>query len=497
MRLGELLSGVRVIEANNVDVEVRSLTYFAHKVVLGGMYVACDLSWMRGYDYLNLAISRGASVIVTDRPVNLPIPNLTSVVVENAVDAYSVMCANYFNNVHRRLNLYAVTGTKGKTTTCHLLESIFARAGIKTGLISTIHRKFGGRTADSGSTTPDPFELHSLLSSMWASGVSHVIVEVSSIGVAERRILGLRFNGMIFTNLGREHLEYHGDVDRYWTAKSLLFTDYTLAGHNRSICVINVDDPYGVKIASVANGDLVTVGMNGDLYWTKLVIDRRGIHGDVCDMIVRSSLLGRHNADNILGAVALCRKMGLSNKSIADGISSLSTIPGRLERLINENGMDVYIDYAHTPESVEAVLLTLRRIFNHRPLVAVLGCGGNSDRSKRPVMARVAAENSDVCIFTSDNPRSEDPMSIINDMLGGIDMQDSEGHKWIKAAANRREAISQGLEHAAKGAVLVILGRGHERYQIVGNQKIPFDDKIVASEVLQMYSPVLRSGDDV
>lgn len=493
MQLGGLLIGTEVIRADDLSVQVKSLSYFADRVKPGGAYIACDLPWMAGYDNLKEAISRGASIIVVDRPVDIPTQKLHIVVVRDSKKAYSSMCANFFNNPHRRLNLYAVTGTKGKTTTCHILESIFKSAGLRTGLIGTIFRKIDGRVAPSSSTTPDPFELHWLLYTMWVAGVSHVVVEASSIGIAEERILGLQFDGMIFTNLGHEHLTYHGGIENYWSAKSRLFTEHVLTGHKQSTGAINVDDAFGSRLASIANGDVVTFGMRGDVYWTNLVVDEFGIRGEVCEIPIRSSLLGHHNAYNILGAIALSLKMGLSDESIAEGISSLATIPGRLERVNNEDSMDVFVDYAHTPESVEAILLTMRRVFNGRQLIVVLGCGGGSDRSKRSAMARASAENSSICIFTSDNPRHEDPMSIINDMLSGIDSQKLVTEKRLEVIVDRREAISRGVEFTGDGGVLVILGKGHERVQIIGNQVIPFDDREVASESLKSRRQAISS----
>lgn len=492
MRLTELLNGVDVIRADDLDMQVGSLAYLANRVKSGGAYIACDLPWMAGYDNLNEAIDRGAAVIVVDRQVDIPVHKLHTVVVRDSKKTYSTMCANFFGNVHRRLNLYAVTGTKGKTTTCHILESIFRSAGLRTGLIGTIFRKIDGRTAVSTSTTPDPFELHGLLYVMRAAGISHVILEASSIGIAEERVRGLRFNGVIFTNLGHDHITYHGGLENYRDAKSRLFTEHGLTNGNRSICAINLDDSFGSHLASIADGDVVTFGMKGDVRGGDLIIDEHGIHGQVCHIPVRSRLLGEHNAYNILGVIALSLKMGLPLESIGEGISSLVSIPGRLERVNNESGADVFVDYAHTPESVEAVLMTMRRIFAGRPLITILGCGGGSDRSKRPVMARAMVENSNICILTSDNPRHEDPMSIITDMLGGVDSESLIGQKRLEVIADRQEAIRRGVEIAENGGVLVILGKGHERVRIVGNQVIPFDDREVAAEALRFKQKQLH-----
>lgn len=486
MRISEVLDGVDVVSADGPDVKVEGLSYFAHKIRPGWAYVACDLPWMPGYSVVGEAIDRGASILVVDREAEIPPgSNRRLVVVRDSKKAYSTMCANFFSNVHRRLSLYAVTGTKGKTSTCHILESIFSSAGIKTGLIGTIVRKIGGREAASTCTTPDPFELHGLIYVMRASGITHVILEASSIGISEERLWGLRFDGMIFTNLGHEHLSYHGGLENYREAKSRLFTDHARTCGKRSICALNVDDPLGAHLASVAPGEIVTYGMRGEFSLTDLAVDGRGISGQVCGIPVRSCLLGPHNAYNILGAIALSSRMGLPAESIAEGISRLSSIPGRLERVSNEGGTEVFVDYAHTPESVQIVLETMRNMFAGRQLVTVLGCGGGTDRSKRPLMAKAAVENSDICIFTSDNPRQEDPAGILDDMLGGIDREALSEQGRLAVIVDRRKAIHRGVEIVRGTGVLVILGKGHERIQIAGDQIIPFDDREVAAEALR------------
>jgi UDP-N-acetylmuramoyl-L-alanyl-D-glutamate--2,6-diaminopimelate ligase len=487
MRIGELLDGVDVVSADCPDAAVEGLSYFAHKIRPGWAYVACDLPWMPGYSVLGEAVDRGASVVVVDREADiLHGSKCCVIVVRDSKKAYSTMCANFFGNVHRRLSLYAVTGTKGKTSTCHILESIFGSAGIKAGLIGTVVRKIGDRVAASTCTTPDPFELHGLMYVMRAAGVTHVVLEASSIGISEKRLWGLHFDGMIFTNLGREHLTYHGGMENYRNAKARLFTEHVWACGKRSVCALNVDDPFGAHLASVVKGEVVTYGTRGEVSWSDLAIDADGISGEVCGIPVRSPLLGPHNAHNVLGAVALSRKMGLPAESITEGVSHVNSIPGRLERVSNDGLGDVFVDYAHTPESVQVVLETMKKIFAGRPLVTVIGCGGGTDRSKRPVMAKIAAENSDACIFTSDNPRHEDPLSIIEDMLAGVGREPSAERGRLEVVADRREAIHRGVEIAGDTGALVILGKGHERFQIVGNQMIPFDDREVAAEALRL-----------
>lgn len=484
MQLKELLAGVNITRVDDWDAVVENVSFFAEDIVPGWVYVACKLPWMDGNRAVGEAAARGAAAVVIDAGVSLPLrPACNTVVVPDTVKAYSTMCANFFGNVHRRMSIHAVTGTKGKTSTCYLLESIFRSAGFKTGLIGTISQRIDGREVASVNTTPLPYELHRTLREMHDAGVTHLVLEVSSIGIAEERIWGLQCDGMVFTNLGHEHLTYHGGLEGYRQAKSRLFTEYAAAG--KTVCAINVDDPFGTELASLARGEVVTYGLNGEVCGSSIVLSSNGVRGEAGGVRIRSSLLGSHNAYNILGAVALTRAIGIPPEAIADGISRLISIPGRLERVENENGVDIFVDYAHTPESVLTVLLTLRALFAAKRLVVILGCGGNSDRAKRPLMARLAVENSDACILTSDNPRAESPAEIIKDMLAGVRPERSGRRGRPEVVIDRREAIYRGVEAAGVGGTLVILGKGHERFQHIGNEAIPFDDREVAVQALR------------
>ncbi|MET0646170.1 MAG: UDP-N-acetylmuramoyl-L-alanyl-D-glutamate--2,6-diaminopimelate ligase [Pyrinomonadaceae bacterium] len=490
--LGKLLAGVEVMRADGPGVEVEDLAYFVGDVKPGSVYVACDLPGLPGYAALDEAVGLGATVVIVDKEVGLPDPpRCRTVVVRDSRKAYSTMCANFFGNAHRRLSIYAVTGTTGKTSTCYLLESIFKSAGLKTGQIGTVARRLGDREVASSCTTPEPYELHRLLREMCGAGVTHVVLEVSSIGIAEERIWGLEFDGMVFTNLGHEHLTYHGGIENYREAKGRLFTEYASAGGRRPVCAINVDDPFGEYLASVAGGEVITYGVKGEVSGDALVLDGEGIRGEVCGVPVSSTLIGPHNAYNILGSVALARKAGLPPEAISEGISRLGSIPGRLEPVGPEGGVKVFVDYAHTPESVWVVLSTLRQIFAGSRLVAVLGCGGSSDAQKRPVMARLAVENSDACVFTTDNPRREDPLEIIGDMLKEIDPEQLLERGRLEIVLDRREAIRRSVEMAGDAGVLVILGKGHERVQLIRDKAIPFDDREVAVEALERRAAAL------
>lgn len=484
--LRELLDGVDVIQADSLEVLVSDISYYSTEIEPGWAYVACDLPWMNGHEAIPRVIERGARVIVMDRTIDLPAAardlDLKLVIVRSSLVAYSRMCANLFDNAHRHLSVIGVTGTKGKTTTCHLLESIYRQAGIKAGLMSTIIRKTGQTEAPSSCTTPDPKELHLLLKEMYSGGVSHVIVETSSIGIVEERLNGIKFQGALFTNLGSDHLAYHRGIENYKMAKARLF-----AGEARpDACAINVDDPFGAYLATIATGEVITYGRNGMIKYDSLAIDQHGIRGNVSGIEVRSKLLGSHNAANILGAVALTRHMGISGDSIAKGVTAMNGVPGRLQRVTNTEGVEIYIDYAHTPESVLTVLRFLNQVYADRKIVAVIGCGGGADRAKRPSIGRIAVDNADLSIFTTDNPRHEDPEEIISDMVRELPHQELILQGRLEIRVDRREAIYSGVERASKGAVLVILGKGHEKTQEIGGEAIYFDDYAVAAEALTL-----------
>jgi UDP-N-acetylmuramoyl-L-alanyl-D-glutamate--2,6-diaminopimelate ligase len=488
-RLSQLLVGVDVRRMTRADLVVTGISHFANKVKPGGIYVASVLPWMDGYRGIKLAVERGAAAIIVEQELTTDDAlGCRTILVGNANRAYATMSANFFGHAYAELSLFAVTGTKGKTATCHVLESLLRNAGYKTGLISTITQKINDQEIPSTCTTPDPFELHRLFREMVSAGVTHVVLEASSIGIAEERLTHLTFDGLIFTNLGHDHLTYHGGLENYWHAKRRLFTDYVSAGGKRTVCAINVDDQFGELLASVARGEVVTYGAQGEISGEALYLDRDGISGDICGVPINSSMLGAHNVYNILGAVALGLKIGIPAEAIAAGISSLPALPGRLERAAAESGIDIFVDYAHTPESVFTVLMSLKAIFAEQELITVLGCGGGTDRAKRPVMAKIAFENSDFCIFTSDNPRHEDPLSIIEDMCAGIEPagDESSEQRRLEILVDRRQAIHRGVEIARQGGVLVILGKGHETYQVIGDALNSFDDREVAAEALKV-----------
>jgi UDP-N-acetylmuramoyl-L-alanyl-D-glutamate--2,6-diaminopimelate ligase len=486
MLLRELLRGVEVIQADGLEVSVCDVSYYAHDVGPGWVFVACDLSWMNGYEAIPAVIKRGGRVIVTDKKIDLPASadnfNIKVVIVRNSLLAYSAMCANLSDNAHRHLSIIAVTGTKGKTTTCHLIESIYRHADIKIGLISTIVRKMGPVETPSGCTTPDPRELHLLLKNMHSSGTSHVVIESSSIGIVEERLSGLKLQGALFTNLGTDHLTYHNGPENYRLAKSRLFTPPL----EPDVCAINLDDPFGARLASIATGEVITYGRNGQVRYSSLTVDQHGICGNVLGVNVRSKLLGTHNATNILGAIALTRRLGIPADSISEGIAALNAVAGRLQRVVDTEGADIYIDYAHTPESVLTVLEFLNQIYAGRKIVVVVGCSGGTDKAKRPVIGQIAINNSNTCIVTSDNPRREDPLDIISDMIKDLPRHELTQHGRLEVQVDRREAIYRGVMQALEGAVLVILGKGHETVQEIGEEAVYFDDYYVANEALNV-----------
>ncbi len=480
MNLRELL---RAAGADHpIDLPISGVTVHPEQTGPGSLFVAIDTPLGKGHARLRQVIKRGASALVVERAEAVPAGTTCPVIiVDSSRRAAALLASRFFGDVHRDLRLWAVTGTKGKSTVCHLLESIHRAAGISTGLFATKLQRFGGDERLNAYTTPEAPDLHEALHRMHGAGATDVIVEASSLGIAFDRLHGLRFEGTVFTNLGRDHLTAHGGMDAYSAAKARLFTDFT--GEPTSpapLAIVNVDDPFGEHIAEIARGTVVTYGIDhGEIRFEDLQLGPAGITGRVAGLRVESQLCGRHNAFNVAAAVALAVHTGLPPTSITDGIRMLTGIPGRMERIASaSSGVAAFVDYAHTPESVAAALDTLRAMYGSRRLVAVLGCSGGTDPSKRPEMARIAIERADRCVFTADNPRLEDPRAIADQMIAG------QAPSTWEVELDRTAAIQRGLELAMPDGILAVLGKGDETVQEIGWEKQPFDDRDVVRAAL-------------
>ena len=502
MLLGELLHTPDIREERGLtDCRVQGLACDSRRVRDGYVFFALAGQSADGHDYVHEAVRRGAAAVVVERPVPLP-PDTACVRVPNARRAMAHAAAAFFGRPSRRMVLVGVTGTNGKTTVTYLLDAIFSTAGDSCGVIGTISQRYGDRQRPAPLTTPESLEIEELLSDMADAGVRFVAMEVSSHALDLHRADGLDFDGAVFTNLSRDHLDYHGDMETYFASKARLFTDCLPASvKEKRVAVINGEDPRGpelVRLAEEAGLTTLTYGRSArwDIRPLRYESGLDGLRGTVAcgpeQLEFESALMGELNLENILAAAGTAWALGLPPDAIADGLSRLERVPGRLERVSNELGVTLVVDYAHTPDALAKVIHALRTLTRGR-LITVFGCGGDRDSGKRPVMGEIAAAESDCVILTSDNPRGEDPLAIIRDIEEGVrgrGMRRLDGAEALGPEAgyrvepDRRSAIRLGLSTAAPGDVLLVAGKGHEDYQIVGDRRLRFDDREVLREEL-------------
>lgn len=476
MNLRELLSVAGLDHPS--DLPITRITAEPERAGPGSLFVAIDTPVGKGHARLRQVVKRGASALVVERAEAVPAGTTCPViVVEDTKRILAILASRFFEDAHRQLRIWAVTGTKGKSTVSHLLESIHRAAGVRTGLIATGIDRFEDDERSTVHMPAEVPELHESILRMHTAGATDLILEATSFSIAFGRLHGLRFAGAIFTNLGRDHLVTHGGIEAYAAAKAQLFTDFAQPSSQNMLSVVNVDDPWGQHIAQIARGTVVTYGIeHGEIRFEDLQLGPAGITGTVAGIRIESSLCGRHNAYNVTAAVALAVRSGLPATAIAAGVRELTGIPGRMERIGDASSIAAFVDYAHTPESVAAALDTLRVMYGSRRIVAVVGCSGGTDPTKRPEMARMAVARADRCVFTADNPRLEDPQSIADQMVGGLD---GGGIPTWEIHLDRGAAIARGLELAAPDGVLAVLGKGDETVQEIGFEKRPFDDRAV------------------
>lgn len=459
-----------------------------------------------GHDYIHDAYRRGARAVVVEK-FSEKLPGLTQIRVPDSRDAMGRLSAVFYGNPSEKLRLVGITGTNGKTTTTYLLESILKEAGREVGVIGTINYRFSGKTYDSDTTTPESLDLQRLLRDMVDAGVEDCVIEVSSHALALKRVAGAVFEGGIFTNLSQDHLDFHGDMDNYFMSKAAFFKE-TIVNNNskNAFAVVNVDDPRGNEIIP-EHSRVLKYGRREctDIKPLEMYFSREGIKGVIevpgGDVKVSSPLIGEFNLYNIMAAVGAGIGLGLSNEIIEKGISSLKGVRGRMERIHSDEGFDVIVDYAHTEDALKNVLLSLRRLMNETEnvgrLITVFGCGGDRDKGKRPTMGKVSAEVSDITILTSDNPRSEDPQRIIEDIESGlkdVGLNKINGpchvQKGYLIEPIRSDAITRAVDMAQVGDTILIAGKGHENYQIVGNDVLPFDDCFEVRRALERNAKI-------
>ncbi|MEA2163955.1 MAG: UDP-N-acetylmuramoyl-L-alanyl-D-glutamate--2,6-diaminopimelate ligase [Thermoanaerobaculia bacterium] len=481
MRLRDLLRDVAVRnQSGDADVDVVSVTADSRLVGDGSLFVAVPGFKTDGARFIDSAVSKGAAVIVSETSANAPV----LIEVDDARAAIALIASNFHGRPADKLTLAGVTGTSGKTTTTKMIESVFDAAGGPVGLVGTIEYRAGDERLSADRTTPDAVVLQEWLAKMVDAGVRLAVMEVSSHALALKRTFGMHFSAAVFTNLSQDHFDFHKDFEDYFAAKRILFDQID---RTRKSAIVNRDDEYGRRLAEELGDCVVTFGRGADADIHPLdgfQIDVRGLHGRVHtpagEVTIESRLLGAPNLSNWLAAIGAALAVGIDIPTIEAGIRNLGAVRGRFETVVSDRGPTVIVDYAHKPDALEKLLHAVRDLAAGRRVVVLFGCGGDRDKDKRAKMGAIAARLADHVVLTSDNPRSEKPEAILDGIESGM-----KGATNYERIADRREAIARAIDGAADDDVIVIAGKGHESYQVVGDQVIHFDDREEAERALQ------------
>jgi UDP-N-acetylmuramoyl-L-alanyl-D-glutamate--2,6-diaminopimelate ligase len=466
--------------------KVMDVTHDSRRVGPGSLFIAVRGSESDGHRFVGDAMAAGASALCVERRMDVALPQL---VLPDTRSAMAVLAVEVHGDPSRRLKVVGVTGTNGKTTVTHYLESMAVGAGMLAGLMGTVQTRAAGQVFDQERTTPEAPDFQRLLAAMADLGCQVVAAEISSHALELGRVKGTRFEVAAFTNLSQDHLDFHGNMDAYLAAKTRLFREYEVA-----TSVINIDDPAGQGIASAVDGDLVTVGAGGDAFAEEV---RPTPAGTSFRMVtpwgsadVEARLRGMFNVENAMLASVSALSVGLTFEQVVSGLVDLPVVPGRFQTISGDDPVTVIVDYAHTPDGVRMSVATARSLGAKR-LIALVGAGGDRDRDKRPMMGS-AVSGADVAVITSDNPRSEDPEAIIAAVVEGV----SDGTELV-VEVDRRLAIRTAIGMAMDGDVVLILGRGHEPFQEVGGRFLPFDDREVGQAELRALRSSTNSGPEV
>jgi UDP-N-acetylmuramoyl-L-alanyl-D-glutamate--2,6-diaminopimelate ligase len=485
----------------DLEREVRAITYHSGRASEGSLFVAIKGTRSDGHDFIPQAIDQGCQILVVEKPLE-PMPGVTILQVDNTRVALAQLSNRFYGFPSHSLTVVGITGTNGKTTTTYLLESVLTACGLKVGVIGTVDVRYPGYVQPASVTTPESVDLQRTFREMVDAGVTHVVLEATSHALDMHRVDGTRFAVGLFTNLSQDHLDYHRTMGEYFAAKSRLFSHILQeAGETPALAVINTDDLWCEKLFALIDGPVLRFGLSGEaeIRAEQVRCDFSGIQALIRtprgELTVHSPLLGRLNLYNLLAATAVAVGLGLPLEGIAAGQKTLARVPGRLENIPNDVGVRVLVDYAHTPDALEKALDSLRELHSGR-IICVFGCGGDRDRGKRPLMGEAAAKRADLVIITSDNPRSEVPETIMADIEAGVKAQGLAFLVTLGQCAgncttgytsmvDRGEAIRLAIDYAAQGDVVYIGGKDHEDYQILGNKRIDFDDRIVAKAALE------------
>lgn len=483
MKLRDLFQDLPGVRFNgNGGAEIQGLAYSSKEVRPGFLFAAIRGEKRDGFEFIEEALERGAAAVLSDRPrpQGWKGPWVQAIDVREAL---ALAAASFYGHPSMKLKVIGITGTKGKTTLTYLLESILQKAGFQVGVVGTINYRWPNMAQAAPRTTPEAPDLERMMSAMADQGITHCVIEASSHALDLKRVWGIHFDIAVFTNLSPEHLDYHPSMEDYFEAKKKLF----FLNAKKRTAVVNLDDPWGKRL--IAELPLTTVSFGLEpaaiVRADEFRFSESGIKAEVDypggQVRICSALMGRHNLSNILAAVATGLALNIPAPTIQEGISALKTIPGRLQKVENNLGFQVFVDYAHTDQAIRSLLETIRDLKPHRILL-VFGAGGDRDKGKRPRMGEAAASLADLSFITSDNPRSEDPLAIIADIEKGFINKEAENYRIIP---DRKEAILGALAQAKKGDCVLIAGKGHETYQVFKDKTIPFDDVEIARSALK------------
>ena len=480
MKLQEILSGINILETKgSCDLEISDIHIDSRKVEDNHLFIAVKGTQTDGHAYIGKAIEKGAKAIVCETfPEDIK-DNITYIKVANTEDCVGKIATTFYGNPTSKLELIGVTGTNGKTTIATLLYNMFRKFGYKVGLISTVCNYIDDEAIPTEHTTPDPITLNKLLGRMADEGCKYAFMEVSSHSVAQKRIGGLTFAGGIFTNLTRDHLDYHQTVDNYLRAKKAFFDNLPKS----AFALTNLDDKNGMVMLQNTKAKVCTYSLRSlsDFKGKVLEDGFEGMLLDINNVEVNVQFIGRFNASNLLAVYGAACLLGKKPEDVLLALSVLQPVSGRFDALRSPRGYSAIVDYAHTPDALVNVLSTIQEVLNGRGhVITVVGAGGNRDKGKRPIMAQEAVKQSDKVIITSDNPRFEEPQDIINDMLAGLNKEEM---RKVLCIVDRKEAIKTACMLAQAGDAILVAGKGHENYQDIKGTKYHFDDKEVIREI--------------
>ncbi len=479
--LKDILYGAPILDSvGNTHVAVQNVVFDSRKVIRESLFVAVPGTQVDGHDYIAKAIELGARSIICESLPQDIVESVTYIQVKDAHSTLGILASNFYGNPSSKLKLIGITGTNGKTTVATLCHRLFMSLDKKSGLLSTVNVMVGKEEFPATHTTPDPVSLNAYLKKMVDAGCKYCFMEASSHGIEQRRIAGLEFAGAVFTNITHDHLDYHKTFDDYILAKKALFDGLSA----KSFALVNKDDRHGTTMLLNCKAQKHTFALKSDAEFKVKIIEHQ-LHGMLLTLghhEVWTKLIGNFNALNLVTVYGIALLLNQDELAVVTALSNLQSVEGRFQHFQSAEGITAIVDYAHTPDALKNVLETIAKIrTGAESVITVIGCGGNRDATKRPKMAQIATEYSNQVIFTSDNPRNEDPETIIAEMEAGVEMH--LRHKYL-SISNRKEAIKTAARLAKKDDIVLIAGKGHEKYQEIKGEKTPFDDMAIARESL-------------